>query len=164
MNQKKPPLPATTPAQAAAAASLKNELAATMELLTRFGKFLETETQALRKADFKTVDQLQDDKKNLAKSYHTQISTLSARKAELAALDLPTREKLVLARKKFTEILNDNLHALAAAKDSSKRLVDRILEAAREAALEDKTSAYTARGRMNTPVKAPLSISLNRQL
>lgn len=147
-----------TPSQA-----LKKEIIDVLELIERFGRLLEKETSALRKANFKAVDGLQEEKKNMARSYQTHVSALHSKKAEIINIDMPLREKLINARIGFTTVLHENLRAIDAAKDSSKRLVDRILEAAREAALEDKTNAYTARGRMNNQTKAPLSISLNQQ-
>ena len=144
--------------------TLKNEIMGVLELIETFGRLLERETKALRKADFKAVDSMQDEKKQMAKAYQTHVAGLAQRKADIVNVDLTLREKLIKARIAFTTILNENLRALDAAKDSSKRLVDRILEAAREAVMEDKTNAYTARGRMNTQIKSPLSISVNQQL
>ena len=147
-----------------ASPALKNDIMNVLELIQKFGSLLEKETTALRKADFKAVDAFQEEKKQMAKSYQTHVAGLCDKKADILNIEMTLREKLVKARIHFSAILNDNLRALDAAKDSSKRLVDRILEAAREASMEDKTNAYTARGRMNTQSKSPLSISMNQQL
>ncbi len=157
MKKETPKAPAATP-------TLKSQILNVLELIESFGGLLEKETKALRQADFKTVDSMQDAKKQMAKTYQTHVAGLHQRKADIVNVELTLREKLIKARIGFTTILNENLRAIEAAKDSSKRLVDRILEAAREAAMEDKTNAYTARGRMNTQIKSPLSISVNQQL
>ncbi len=144
--------------------SIATDVTATIELIGKFGALLEKETTALNNADYKSVDGLQDEKKTMAKNYQSHIECLHRQRADIINIDLSLREKLISARTRFTDILKNNLKALDLAKTSSRRLVDRILEAARNAATEDRTNAYTSRGKMAVPTKGPISISVNRQL
>lgn len=149
---------------AAARQPLSSDLGSVLKLLEDFGSLLKKETAALKKADFKAVDTLQEQKRDYAQRYHMLVTALSERKAEIAQLDLKSRERLILARTAFTEILNDNLRTLEAAKDGTKRLVGRILDAARRAVLDDKQTNYSAKGQTQAYKTSTLSLSVDKNL
>lgn len=143
---------------------LSSDIGSVLKLIEDFGSLLQKETAALKKVDFKTVDALQEQKRDYAQRYSTLVTGLSERKAEIAQLDLKTRERLILARTAFTEILNDNLRTLEAAKDGTKRLVGRILDAARRAVIDDKQTNYSAKGQTQAYKTSTLSLSVDQKL
>jgi len=145
-------------------ANLHNDVHSVMKLLDTFGQLLNEETTALRKSDFKTVDRLQAAKKQLANDYQVLVTGLSARKAEVAQLEMPLREKLVRSRTGFTRILQDNLAALETAKSSAGRLVNKILDVARKAVVDDKQTNYSAKGHAQAYKTSTLSLSVDKNL
>ncbi len=144
--------------------NLRNDVQSVMKILDSFGQLLAEETTALRKSDFKTVDRLQAAKKNLAAEYQALVMSLSERKAEVAALEMPLREKLVHSRTGFTQILQENLTALETAKASAGRLVNKILDAARKAVVDDKQTNYSAKGHAQAYKTSTLSLSVDKNL
>ena len=144
--------------------SMKLQIQEILTIITAFSTLLVKETNALKKADFKTVNTLQANKKLFAKQYHTGVTALSAHREELKELDLSLREKLVKERAKFSVILDDNMEALDLAQNSSKRLVNRILEAARHAVTEDRQTNYSKSGKAMAYKSASLSLSVDQSL
>jgi hypothetical protein len=144
--------------------SLVSEVTDVMKLIEDFGALLMRETAALKKSDFNVVDTLQPAKRKLALEYQNTVTALAARKNEMAALDVAARERLVKARTQFTLILNDNLVALEAAKESTRRLVGKILDAARKTVVDEKQTNYSARGQAQAYKTSTLSLSVDRKL
>jgi len=149
---------------APAKAGLRNDINSVLKILDEFGQLLTEETTALRKADFKAVDRLQPSKKSLAGEYQKLVSGLASRKAEIAQLDMPLREKLVRSRTAFTHILDENLRALETSKESAARLVNKILDAARKAVVDDKQTNYSAKGKTQAYKTSTLSLSVDQKL
>ncbi len=143
--------------------TVRNDALEVLRVIDAFGRLLQTETNALKTSDFRTVDGLQTDKKNFAKQYHAVVTGLATNKDEVMKLDVTLREKLVRARTEFTVILNDNLRALEMAKDSTKRLVNRILDAARQAVAEDTQTVYSAQGKMQSYKSSSTSLSIDQK-
>ena len=80
----------------------------------------------------------------------------------VAALPEDAKKNLVAARLKFSEVLAENLRMIEAARKTGRRLVEKIISAARDS-VSQKTG-YTAAGKISTtadPHKAPVSIRLN---
>ena len=150
--------------KAAAMTPIRDDILALMRTIEEFGALLTRETAALKEADFITVDSLQQQKRDMAQKYHAQIVTLTARREDISTLDMTMRERLVQARTQFTLVLRDNMRALDAAKDSAKRLVDRILEAARETVVEKRQTHYSSLGRTASYKSATMSLSIDRKL
>ncbi|MCK5556156.1 MAG: hypothetical protein KAI76_07960, partial [Alphaproteobacteria bacterium] len=136
----------------------------TLIVISAFSNLLVKETKALKKANFKTIKTLQADKKLLAKQYHANITALSARREELQEIDLALREKLNKERASFSVILEENLQALDLAQNSTKRLVNRILEAARHAVTEERQTNYSNDGKAMAYKSASLSLSIDQSL
>ncbi len=133
-------------------------------LINSFSNVLVAETDALKEINFKKVDSLQEEKKNLAKQYQTSIQDLSDRKDELTNLDINTREKLKQTRTHFNTILEANLNALDAARNSNQRLVDYILDIARQSIKEDHQVNYSNMGRTATYKSASTSMAIDEEL
>jgi hypothetical protein len=150
------------------AAAQKQPLAAViddvMQLIQSFGALLKEETAALKAVDFKTVDKLQDTKRDYARRYHMLVSSLYERSDEILNIDAVRRDGLLTARHGFSAILAENLRALEAAKDSSRRLVSKILDIARRSVVDDRQTHYSNSGRTQSYKTATLSLSVDQKL
>jgi hypothetical protein len=144
--------------------TLKTQVQEILAVMLAFSNLLNKETAALKKADFKAVDALQADKKLFAKQYEAKITALAANRAELASLELPLREKLIKERLRFNVVLDENMRALDIAQNSTKRLINRILEAARHAVVDEKQTNYSKAGKAVAYKSASMSINLDRSL
>ncbi len=153
-----------TEAKATQKSPLKLQIQEILALITAFSNLLIKETAALKKADFKTVDTLQAEKKLFAKQYQAKVTALAERREELPGLDLALRERLVKERLRFNTVLDDNMRALDLAQNSTKRLVNRILEAARQAVTEEKQTNYSSAGKTMAYKSASLSLSIDQSL
>lgn len=143
---------------------LQADVLGVLTVIDDFSSLLTQETDALKKNDFKTVDSLQQGKRDIARRYHDVIVKLGDRQIELAGLDVTLRERLVRARTQFTLILQENMRTLEAMKKSTQRLVNRILDAARTSVTEDTHHKYSAGGKMQSTKSASLSLSLDQSL
>lgn len=144
--------------------SLNNEVQAVLKILDEFGQLLTEETTALRKANFNAVDKLQASKRALAAEYQKRVTALAARKGEIAQLEMPLREKLIRSRTGFTLILDENLRALEVSKESAGRLMNKILDAARKAVVDEKQTNYSAKGQAQAYTTSTLSLSVDQKL
>ena len=153
-----------TTATTAAKRPLSSDVRDILDLIEKFGALLLRETAALKSADFNAVDLLQPSKRLMALQYQNLVAELAGRKAEMAALDIQARERLVSARTQFTLILNDNLKALEYAKESTRRLVGRILDAARKTVVDEKQTNYSAKGQAQAYKTSTMSLSVDRKL
>lgn len=144
--------------------SLRVQVQSVLDILDSFGKLLTDETSALKKSDFKSVDRLQENKRRLAREYQASIEALAARKEEMTKLDVGLREQLVKRRTGFTIILDENLRALEATKDSAARLVNKILDAARRAVTDKRQTNYSAKGQAQACKTSTLSLSVDQKL
>lgn len=151
-------------AMTAAKRPLSSDVREVMDLIEKFGALLVRETSALKNADFDAVDVLQPSKRLMALQYQNLVTELAARKAEMASLDIQARERLVAARTQFTLILNDNLKALEYAKESTRRLVGRILDAARKTVVDEKQTNYSAQGKAQAYKTSTMSLSVDHKL
>lgn len=154
----------TATAAATATPALRERVMTVLNLIEEFGSLLVKETDALKKNDYRLVDLLQDDKRNLAKRYHAEVTALSERRAEMPGLELSLQERLIKARTTFTVILNENLRALEASRDGARRLVNRILDTARKAVTDELQTNYSAKGQAQAYRSAAMSLSVDRSL
>lgn len=143
---------------------LKSQVQEILSVITAFSNLLVKETEALRKADFKTVDTLQADKRVFAKQYDAKVIALVARKDELLTLDLAVREMLVKERTRFNKVLSENMHALELAQNSTKRLVNRILEVARQSIMDEQQTNYSKTGKTMAYSSASKSLTIDQTL
>jgi hypothetical protein len=134
-----------------------------MRLMQEFSEVLEKENELLKAAKFTQIETLQDDKRKYVAEYKSKINELHSRKSEFAAIDHSLAENLIVRRTAFVQLLNSNLRALSSAKSSSRRLVQRIIDTARET-VEDKTN-YNAVGQMlRSNPQTATSIRFNEEL
>ena len=144
--------------------SVKIQVQEILAVILAFSNLLVKETAALKKADFKTVDALQADKKLFARQYEAKITALACYRAELPNLELSLRERLIKERLRFNVILDDNMRALDIAQNSTKRLVNRILEAARHAVVEERQTNYSKAGKAMSYKSASMSINIDQNM
>ena len=143
---------------------MKPQVQEMLAVIAAFSNLLVKETEALKKADFKTVDTLQADKKLFAKQYHAKVTALAEHRGELQGLELSLREKLMQERTRFNMVLSDNMKALELAQNSTKRLVNHILEAARHSVMKDQQTNYSSAGKTTTYKSATTSLAIDRSL
>jgi len=135
-----------------------------LSIITSFSTLLEKETAALKKADFKSVNELQENKKFHAKRYEEKVLNLTSRRAELLNIDLKTRERLKDERIKFNTLLEANKRALLNAKESTRRLSELILESARKSVIDEKKTNYSSKGEAQSYNSATSAYSFNQTL
>jgi len=143
---------------------LQPQLREVMAVIADFSNLLIKETAALKKADFKTVDTLQAGKKLFAGQYNAKVKALSGRKCEFPGLDRALRENLLKERDRFSVILDDNLRALELAQNSVKRLINRILDAARHAVMKERQTNYSNTGKALSYKSASTSLSTDQTM
>ncbi len=143
---------------------LRTEVLNILTVLENFSKLLMDETLALKKADFQTMDHLQPQKREIAKAYQVMVTSLSQRQSEMSGLEGELRERLIMTRMRFTHILQDNMLALETMKRSTQRLVNRILDVARDSVTEDTHHKYSASGKMQSVKSSSLSLNLDQKL
>ncbi|MBU6474651.1 MAG: hypothetical protein KGL10_02495 [Alphaproteobacteria bacterium] len=154
----------TAPQKEAPRLSVKAQVQEIIAVMLAFSNLLIRETAALKKADFKAVDALQADKKLFAKQYEAKISRLADYRAELPNLDPALSTKMRQERLRFNGLLDENMRALDLAQNSTKRLINRILEAACQSVTEQKQTNYSNTGRAMAYKSATLSTSVDRTL
>ncbi|MDE1153857.1 MAG: hypothetical protein PW788_15095 [Micavibrio sp.] len=156
--------PSVNQTAAALNAPIGTDVLRVLQILEDFGGLLVKETHALKKSDFKTVDLLQANKRSLAREYQELVSGLSTRKEEMGRIDTGLRNQLVQKRTGFTQILNDNLRALEAAKASTARLVGKILDVARKAVADDHQTHYSSKGKSQSYKTSTRSLAVDTNL
>lgn len=154
----------TAPKKETARPSAKTQVQEILAVMLAFSNLLARETAALKKADFRAVDTLQADKRLYAKQYQEKIAALAEIRADLPSLELALREKLVKERLRFNTVLDENMKALDLAQHSTKRLINRILEAARHAVTEERQTNYSAAGKSVAYKSATMSINVDQSM
>ncbi|MDD9901800.1 MAG: DUF3723 domain-containing protein [Alphaproteobacteria bacterium] len=144
--------------------TLSEDVAHYLSICTAFDALLEKETAALHAVDFEAVDALQNEKRHLAKDYNHIVTTLAQRKDEFARLPEQQRTKIITTRTAFTRALDANMRALTAAQDGAKRVVDRILDAARSAVTQETHTHYSSTGKTQAYKTASMSLSVDQSL
>ena len=117
------------------------------------------ETKVLKEADTKSFLKLQDQKLVDARHYMDGVRQILSRKDELQAADPSLKNLLEEKRLQFAEVTHDNHAAIQRMQNGMKRLGERIMENARDAARREKQIIYSARGQMQSGTNA--SIGLN---
>ncbi|MCI5060243.1 MAG: flagellar protein FlgN [Alphaproteobacteria bacterium] len=133
-----------------------NEMMVTIDALRNS---LVEETNALNEADTQTFMSLQDNKLHIAGDYLEGMSQLLARKDELKSADPKLKKRLEEMRKDFADIAHENHAALQRMQNGMKRLGERIMEKAKEAAKKEKQIIYGASGHMKQGLKASIGVN-----
>ena len=118
------------------------------------------ETKALKTADTKAFFEIQPRKITAAQNYHAGIVEAVARKDELLQVHPQMRSLFRRKQEEFSTIANENLEALDRMRRTTDRLGNRIMQAARDAAVRNGVS-YGARGNMAGYKNRPVTMGLN---
>lgn len=143
---------------------IRNAVSNILDVLATFTALLNDETAALKRSDFETVDRLQPEKRMIARLYADQVTSLSERAAEVQKIEAPLQEKLIRARKIFTDTLTDNMKVLELVKLSTQRLTNRILDIARLSVVDTKQTSYGMQGHVQSYKTASLSSMVDQSL
>jgi len=117
------------------------------------------ETNVLKDADTKTFLTLQDRKVEVSRDYLDGMTQLLARKEDLLNADEDIKQQLETKRNEFAEVASQNHAALERMKSGMKRLGERIMESAREAARKEEQIIYGSSGHMQVGAKASMGIN-----
>ncbi len=117
------------------------------------------ETAALKDADTQTFLTLQDKKLDIARDYLEGMNQLINRKDELKNADEALKDKFEVMRNEFAEIAHDNHAALNRMKNGMKRLGERIMETAREAARKEQQYVYGASGKLQSAGNGTIGVN-----
>lgn len=143
---------------------LRDDVLDIIVVLEDFCTLLSDETDALKTFNFEKVDSLQAEKKSIAARYQGLVVAMGNRRAEIEDLDTTLREKFVRMRTHFTHVLQENMMVLESTRNSANRLVNRILDTARQNITEEQVTNYSAKGRMQAYKSSTLSLSLDQSL
>ncbi|HPD82404.1 MAG: hypothetical protein R3D88_02385 [Alphaproteobacteria bacterium] len=130
-----------------------------METINRLRASLIEETKALKEADTQTFLKLQDRKLDVARDYLEGMGQLLSRKEELKTADETVKARMEDMRIEFSDIAHENHAALMRMKNGMKRLGDRIMETAREAAKKEEQLVYGATGHMQSAHKGSIGVN-----
>lgn len=119
------------------------------------------ETTALDNVDTRRFMDLQERKIETARNYQHGIAQILARKDEIRAVDPTLRERLVARQEEFAALSAKNMQSLERVNRSVKKLGERMMKSAREAAQKDVVN-YGKRGQLNQ-YKGPVSIGVSEQ-
>lgn len=117
------------------------------------------ETAALKEADTASFMEMQDNKIVVARQYLDGMKELLARKDELRDADPTLKNKLEEARKRFSNVAQDNLSALKRMSGGMKRLEERIISAARTEADKENKFAYGSNGYLQNGLASRIGIN-----
>lgn len=106
------------------------------------------ETDALEKIDTMKFLQLQDKKITAARNYQSGIDQILKRRDEFKSTPDDVREELRKKQEEFSALTTANLEALDRMHKTVKRLGERVMTAARDAAAKNSPN-YSAKGRLS---------------
>ncbi len=110
-------------------------------------ELMEMENELVMSADRVGFLSLQARKAQTAREYELTLKAVRATKADLQNCDADIRQQLKERHIRLQELSAENISILARAQTTVRRLQDRILNAARQAARADDTPNYTSSGK-----------------
>jgi len=117
------------------------------------------ENAALDKCDTRTFLTLQERKIESARRYQSGIAQMLERRDEMRTADPALRQRLVAMQEDFSNLTAANVKALDRVQRGVKRLGERIMNAARDAAQKEAVN-YGKKGLLNK-YKGPVSIGVS---
>lgn len=106
-----------------------------MDTIDTLREIYSAENKALETADTESFVALQQRKIETAYQYRAGSQQIISRKDEIKKLDPSLRKKFIQKQQDFSLLANENIKALNRMKDGLNQLNERILQAARKAAL-----------------------------
>ena len=133
-----------------------------LRVTSLFGDLLSQETQLLRQAKFDAAKELQTEKNNMTKLYQALVEKMSTHQDQVKEeISDDLRQNVIFARTEFTSILHKNLEAIENTKKTSQRIINRIIDSAREATASDPN--YNAHGHAQHATHNAISISIDQK-
>lgn len=117
------------------------------------------ETEALQQIDTMKFLKLQDKKITAARNYQSGIDQILRRRDEFQSTPDDVREELKKKQEEFSALASANIEALDRMHKTVKRLGERVMTAARDAAVKNSPN-YSAKGSMNHKNRG-VSIGIN---
>lgn len=115
------------------------------------------ETQALVKSDSNGFMALQDAKLSAARNYQDGIAQMIARKEEMKDVDPALKSRLRAMQSDFSKLASKNMRALESMQKAMERFGGTLREAAREAVKKERSTSYTANGKMSVDTTKSIS-------
>ena len=119
-----------------------------IEAIDRLHLIYEQETKALQKTDTASFMALQDAKINAAREYQQGIEQMIARKEEIKNVEPSLRTKLQDMQCRFSQMARENMKALQTTQRAVERFGGTLREAAKDVIKKQRSTSYTAYGRM----------------
>lgn len=138
--------------------ALKEMISVSMQINELYSK----ETVFLKETNTKGFMSLQDEKIRLAYAYQAGSKELIARKKELIHADASLKQKLKDLRNEFVRIGSENETILNKVHKNVKRLSDRILNVARDAAQKAQVRGYNSSG-ATTQAQKSVAVSISEE-
>lgn len=148
-----------SPAMTNATVTLTTEAEGLMSTLC---DLLDRESSAVQASDFKVFRAIQSDKFAMLTRYRALMDTLHHQSETMAGANAIITDRLKDSAVKFKASLSRNAQTLEAGKQSTQRILDRIVRSAREQ-VHGTRQTYTKKGHTNE-VQSPLSIQINEVL
>ena len=130
-----------------------------MQALDALRNVYNDENFALGSSDTRRFMELQERKLDAAQRYHDTAAQVIERRDELKAADPALRRQLQVMHADFTSMTASNLSSIERMNKSVKRLSERVLKTARDAAMRD-ASSYSRNGTLYRNDR-PVSTGLN---
>lgn len=130
-----------------------------MDALDALRHVYSEENQALESADTRRFMDLQERKISAAQHYHDTAAQIIEHREKFAKADPALRQRLQAMHADFSKMTETNLSALERLNKGVKRLGDRIVKSARDAAMRDATN-YRRNGTLHHQDR-PVSMGIN---
>ncbi|QQG35876.1 MAG: flagellar protein FlgN [Micavibrio aeruginosavorus] len=130
-----------------------------MDALDALRAVYDEENKALQSADTRRFMDLQERKIDAAQRYHDTAAQIIENREKFSKADPVLRQKLQAMHSDFSKMTEVNLTALERLNKGVKRLGERIVKSARDAALRDATN-YRRNGTLHRQDR-PVSMGIN---
>jgi hypothetical protein len=128
-----------------------------------FSALLDQETKALKTADYKTFEALQEPKVLMAQAYQDAVLAFEEDLDNVKTLEDTFKKQLLAVQARFQKASDINQKALLNAKTTAERIVKLIMDAAKRS-VADTGPAYSAAGIQGLSDKIPVHFKLNETL
>jgi ElaB/YqjD/DUF883 family membrane-anchored ribosome-binding protein len=119
-----------------------------MDTIDELRAVYQQETQALLASDADGFMAMQDAKLNAARNYQDGIAQMIARKEEMKSVDPVLKSQLRTMQADFSKLADKNMRALHRMQKAMERFGSTLREAARDAVKKERSTGYTANGKM----------------
>lgn len=140
-----------------------NKLSDFKEIVTSFCELLSTENTALQDFDVEKVSDLFERKSKIVSAYRSHVAYFIKNQNELALIDEEKRKEMKAVATRLDELLKENDLLLKTRMDTSKTVMDTIVNIAKVTNNVNSTS-YGAQGRYSPLDNNKNALAINRTL